>query len=207
MNNKKRTNKKYNKKSKKYKLKKHTIKKHHLIKGGSSIYYDGEITKTSLTYNGIPFFRKIFFYSKNPTENQKKIVLAEKSIVKLLMKNPHPNIATYFNVNVNFVDMEELDITNIMINNEIKEIMKNVKDFLQGLGIMYIDWKIDNIGKGQDGNYKLFDFDSSGLIDEDNNWKIEPVHFWSYKNAIKNGCTKPKDIDDWSFNYNILQNN
>jgi hypothetical protein len=35
--------------------------------------------------------------------------------------------------------------------------MKNVKDFLQSLGIMYIDWKIDNIGVSNVGAYKLFD--------------------------------------------------
>ena len=40
--------------------------------------------------------------------------------------------------------------------------MKKVKDFfLQNLGIIYIDWEQDNIGKGEDGNYKLFDFDGS----------------------------------------------
>jgi hypothetical protein len=43
--------------------------------------------------------------------------------------------------------------------------MSNVKDFLQGLGIMYVDWKLDNIGKSLiDGKYKLFDFDASGLV-------------------------------------------
>jgi serine/threonine protein kinase len=36
------------------------------------------------------------------------------------------------------------------------------KNHLQTLGIMYIDWKPDNIGIDPDGKYKLFDFDLSG---------------------------------------------
>jgi len=55
-----------------------------------------------------------------------------------------------------------------MMNFDKKEAinaMKKVKTFLQSLGIIYMDWKIDNVGRGKDGNYKLFDFDGSGIID------------------------------------------
>jgi serine/threonine protein kinase len=84
--------------------------------------------------------------------------------------------------------------------------MKKVKDFLQNLGIMYIDWKIDNIGKSKDGKYKLFDFDASGIVNlKTNKWTLEPAEFWSYKEATKNGKKTPQEIDDWSFDYNIIQ--
>ena len=85
----------------------------------------------------------------------------------------------------------------------IREAMIDVKDFLQQLGIMYIDWKYDNIAKGKDGNYKLFDFDSSGIVDKDK-WIVKPPNYWSFRNAKENHCKTPKEIDDWSFRYNIL---
>jgi serine/threonine protein kinase len=167
--------------------------------GGSSIYYDGEITKSSLTYNGKPFFRKIFYYSNPPTKIQKSIVLTENKIVKILMKNPHPNIAHYFNVNKHFVDMEELDTNHINVD-KVKETMREVKDFLQSLGIIYLDWKTDNIGRDNNGDYKLFDFDSSGIINTYNNtWIVEPAPFWNYKNALENGLVQPIEIDNWCF--------
>jgi hypothetical protein len=91
--------------------------------------------------------------------------------------------------------------------NEIIEVMSKVKDFLQTLGIMYVDWKFDNMGKSVDGKYKLFDFDASGLSDlKTQEWKLKANHiYWSYKEAIKNGAQTPKEIDDWSFNYNIIE--
>ena len=168
-----------------------------IIKGGSKIYDDGNIINTTETYNGEPFFRKKFYYSNPPTEKQKYLVYVETSIINKLRKHPHPNIVKFFKINNSFVDMEELNTKDVNIDEAIK-VMKNVKDFLQGLGIAYIDWKIDNIGKDKDGVYKLFDFDVSGIFDK-NIWLVKPVDFFNYKNAIKNGCSTPKEIDDFSF--------
>lgn len=201
----------------KYKLKKHKInkfKKHKhknnkskKLKAGSTIYNDGDFIKTEDTYNGNQFFRKIFYYSKPPTEKQKQVVNAENRIVNILMEHPHPNIVTYYDVNKRYVDMEELHPINIGDVNKsvLIETMTKVKDFLQKLGIMYIDWKIDNIGVSKDGKYKLFDFDSSGIVDlKTNKWILEPADFWSYREAKKNARVTPQQIDDWSFDYNIL---
>ena len=149
----------------------------------------------------------MFYYSNPPTENQKKVVNAENQIVKILMEHPNPNIVTYFDINKRYVDMEELQTINVEDLNKsvLIETMKKVKDFLQKLGIMYIDWKIDNIGISNDGKYKLFDFDASGIVDlKTNKWIIEPAEFWSYKEAKKNGCKTPQEIDNWSFDFNIL---
>ena len=79
-----------------------------------------------------------------------------------------------------------------------------------------MDWKFDNIGKCNT-NYKLFDFDSSGLIDlHTNAWLIKPLHMKSYdsyrshineyKKRIGTAGTAvtPKEMDDWSFEYNLL---
>ena len=54
----------------------------------------------------------------------------ERAIIKILMKNPHPNIVSFYHVN----KMELLDTENINIEKAKKQ-MKKVKTFLQGLGI------------------------------------------------------------------------
>jgi len=86
------------------------------------------------------------------------------------------------------------------------EAMKKVKDYLQGLGIIYLDWKFDNIGKSpeKDGDYKLFDFDHSGWIDTDTNeWLIKPEFLNSFTGPEKK--YSPKELDDWAFNRYIIQ--
>jgi serine/threonine protein kinase len=179
---------------------------HCSLKGGSIIFENGDKIKTDETFNGKPFFRKVFYIAETNSDIEKKIRLeqaakAEIYIVKLLMKNPNPNIVTFYEINDKYVEMEELDITTKLDKNKLISIMEKVKDFLQSLGIMYIDWKPDNIGISKDGIYKLFDFDVSGVIDLNNPnvWKVKPLEYYSYNKAIKNGITNPKEIDNYSF--------
>ena len=168
------------------------------------------------TYEMQPFFRKNYGKPNMFLEYSKK---AENAIVKILMEHPHPNIVHYYDINTQYADMEQVDTykSNPLLLekpvmrcedlNEIIEVMSKVKDFLQALGIMYVDWKFDNMGKCVQGKYKLFDFDASGLIDlKTQQWKLQanPI-CWSYREAIKNGAQTPKEIDDWSFNYNIVE--
>ena len=80
--------------------------------------------------------------------------------------------------------------------------MRSVKKYLQQLGVMYIDWKLDNIGISE-RRFKLFDFDVSGLIDVNNKWIIEPPKYWSYNKAIQNGMKTPIEIDNYAFNYGL----
>lgn len=198
-------NKTKRKKGKKEKRKTQKRKKYY-NNAGSTIYDmdEGVIIKTDdVTPDGNSFFRKM--YSKDKGKNDVRHI--EKQLVEFLMINPHPNIVTFYDVNNEYLDMEELNTKINYDDPEIIDIMREVKQFLQNIGIMYIDWKFDNIGKDKDGNYKLFDFDASGIINLDTNeWIVTPPNFWSFKNAIKNNCTTPKKIDDWSFEYNILGN-
>ena len=168
------------------------------------------------TYNNKPFFRKNGAPYRSISQAYSKHV--ETTIVKILMDHPHINIVNYYEINDDYITMEQvssaksdpsffeegpLSYEEII---EIQQTMRNVKDFLQSLGIMYIDWKYDNLGKSLDGNYKLFDFDASGLIDlQSNEWILKPQHYWSYNEALKNGAKTPKEIDDWSFNYNMIE--
>ena len=163
---------------------------------GSKIYNCGDITETAETFHGNPFFRKVFYNDQNNPESR-KAAYAEIQISRILMNNPHPNIVTFYEINDNYVEMELLDVETTFIP---KETMEKVKDFLQSLGIIYIDWKIDNIGISHDGTYKLFDFNVSGLVDlKTNDWIIKPLEYWSYNKAIENGYASPQDIDDYSF--------
>jgi len=166
------------------------------------------------TYDGKPFFRK---NCGKPNMFLAYSIKMEFTIVKILMEHPHPNIVYYYDINSKYIDKEQVETHNsnpLYINvmtrkelNEIIEVMSKVKDFLQALGIIYIDWKFDNMGKCVYGKYKLFDFDASGLIDlKTQQWKLQanPIT-WSYRHAIKNGAQTPKEMDDWSFNYNIVE--
>ena len=168
------------------------------------------------TYNNNLFFRKNGAPYRSISQAYSKHV--ETTIVKILMDHPHINIVNYYEINDDYITMEQvssaksdpsffeegpLSYEEII---EIQQTMRKVKDYLQSLGIMYIDWKYDNLGKSLDGNYKLFDFDASGLIDlNSQEWILKPQHYWSYNEALKNGAKTPKEIDDWSFNYNMIE--
>ena len=176
------------------------------LTGGSMIFENGIKNKTDETFNGKPFFRKVFYFDPNNSNLEKQLRLEQAAkteiyIVKLLMKNQNPNIVTFYNINNKYVEMEELDITSKLDKVEVIKTMEKVKDFLQNIGIMYIDWKPDNIGISKDGTYKLYDFDASGVVDlkNPNVWIIKPLEYYSYNTAIENGITDPKEIDNYSF--------
>ena len=77
--------------------------------------------------------------------------------------------------------------------------MKEVKKFLQDIGFIYVDWKFDNIGKSKDGNYKLFDFDASGIINLDTNeWIVTPPALIA---ATPVGATTTILLGDCSFRF------
>ena len=180
-----------NQSRKKYKYG-HSRNKKTTLNGGVRTYdLNGKITNDpEILHDDKDFFRKMT-QSKNEIE-----------ICKILMNHPHKNIIQMYDIGKDYVDMELLNtnIYNVDIG-EIKRVMSDVKSHLQSLGIMYIDWKLDNIGISSDGELKLFDFDVSGVINnESGEWIIEPPKSWSYKNAIKNGMENPVDIDNFLFN-------
>jgi len=171
--------------------------------------------KTDETYNGLPFFRK---YGPPRTKSHAYSNKVERTIVKILMEHPHPNIVTYYDITSDYITMEQLctekaasyyvglEPTSYDDLIQIQEIMEKVKTYLQDLGVMYVDWKFDNLAKSVDGIYKLFDFDASGLVDlNSQQWILEPQHYWNYNEAFNNGCITPRAIDDWAFNYNIIE--
>ena len=181
------------------------------LTGGSKIYKNGDIIETDETFNGKHFFRKVFYDDNFNAERYielRKAANAEIKISNILIKNPFPNIVTFYEINDDYIEMEELDMETKLKPEKVKETMEKVKEFFQSLGIMYIDWKIDNIGISKDGTgtYKLFDFDVSGFVDlKTNEWIVKPLEYWSYNTAVENGCNTPQEIDDYSFNYLFIK--
>jgi len=112
------------------------------------------------------------------------------------------NIVNIIQISNNFVKMEKLDICLYGYTFvDIKDKMIAVKEYLQSMGIMYIDWKRDNVGISRlDGELKLFDFDVSGVIDlHTNEWLLAPPMCYAYRDAINAGMKTPKEIDDYAF--------
>ena len=166
-------------------------------RGGGKIYTEnGDFENLEEKHDNKEIFRKMIGNGEDGK--------TEMKISEILMENPHQNIVKIYKINYKepkYIDMEmvDTDLSNISAE-EIKEKMRNVKDYLQSLGIMYIDWKPDNIGIGEDGELKLFDFDVSGLLDPiHGNWIMPPLKYAAYKEAIKNGMKTPKEIDDYTF--------
>ena len=163
----------------------------------SKIYnFDGEIEKIDTKFNDLYFFRKMTKY-----ENEIKIY-------KILQKNNHPNIVDIYRFGIKCVDIEILNTNMIDIDYiDIRNILLNIKDHLQNLGIVYIDWKDDQFGIDKDGKLKLFDFDCSGIIDKNTyKWVVEPPKFFAYNKAIEYGIKDPLEIDNFSFNDNFPLN-
>lgn len=152
---------------------------------------EGEILDIDKLYHGNEIFEKV-------TNNLKEIKICE-----ILMRKSHTNIVKIYEIGVNYIDMELLNINLDSIEiSKIKEVMRGVKDYLQSLGIMYIDWKLDNIGINNDSNLKLFDFDVSGMIDTNNGeWitKMAPPKYYSFNEAVKAGMITPIEIDNYAF--------
>ena len=194
--NKSKKNIRKNKNSKKNRNKRTKKNRNKKTIGGVRVLMDGEFTThPEILHEGKDFFRKM----TNDT--------AEKKICKILMKNPHKNIIKIYHIGDDYIDMELLNVDMSKQDmSKIKNIMMEVKTYLQSLGIMYIDWKLDNIGISEDGEIKLFDFNASGLTDtKTNEWKIEPLEWWSYNKAVQNGMVYPIEIDDYAFDIEFNQ--
>ena len=126
----------------------------------------------------------------------------ELEICRLLMQRPHKNIVTIYEVGHDYVIMENLNV-NV---SKRQYLMESVKDYLQGIGVVYIDWKRDNMGISADGHLKLFDFDVSGTIDlKTQNWIIEPLPYYAYTHAILDGFLTPVEIDNYAFKKYLLE--
>jgi serine/threonine protein kinase len=172
-----------------------------IIRNGISKEFRGtDVTNLNEKFNGVNFFRK---YGAS---------ICEHAICEILKNNPHPNIVNIYRITDSYIDIELL--TPIMSDEDYdkKTLISAAllaKNHLQSLGIMYIDWKPDNMGVDADGKYKLFDFDLSGITDSSNKkWKLHLAPYsWSYRQAFANGLKDPKEVDDFAFEINFIREN
>ncbi len=160
--------------------------------------------------NNYPY--KIFIKEKEFDPYDPEIAIC-KTLKEINSKEINPNIVVIYDVFPSKIILEYLPIILITenemkglnelngmkrINSSNKEFLKssinNAREFLNNMGIVYIDYKLDNIGIDYNGNYKLFDFDSSGIVNKtENKWMIEPPNHFvycklkkQYGNTIKN---------------------
>jgi serine/threonine protein kinase len=134
-------------------------------------------------------------YRKTFSDNTNK---HEREIVKLLYTYPHPNIVKILYVGKDFYDMERLDVKHPK-NPDVIPQMNKALEHLHSLNICYIDWKSDNIGFGVDGQFKLFDFDVSGLYDSRMEWVYDLPCSWTSKSLNDRGIFDPLEMDEYAF--------
>ena len=163
---------------------------------------DGTIINLNDAYLNInDIYSPIYFFRKMTNNHN------ELHISKILMNNPHPNIVRIYRVYDNCVDMELLPYlksnTDFDKNILVKH-MNEVRKYLHSLNISYIDWALHNIGADYNGNYKLFDFNCSGIYNN-NEWVIEAPRYHNYIKSVKMGYNTPIDIDNYSFFINIIK--
>jgi serine/threonine protein kinase len=142
---------------------------------------------------GKPYFRK---YSD--TGDIGKI---ELHIARLHKHNPHPNIVTIYDIGLDYLDMELLK-TRLSIRDVRPQIdaLRRAKDYMNSLGIVYLDWKLDNLGRNSDGIIKVFDFDMSSMFINDRFTKTPDLKCSLWQKAEQAGFRDPVEIDDWIFN-------
>jgi serine/threonine protein kinase len=144
------------------------------------IYKNGELTLTNKikTDYGISFVRKYIDVNDN-----REYILA-KYILQLQQQNfvNLENVVKILNVTKTYYDQEYLtNIEKINFSNtkHISDVKKAIKQ-LNDIGIIYLDLKKDNIGYScQDKKWKIFDFDSSALYNN-NEWLIKPPYYKEY---------------------------
>ena len=141
---------------------------------------------------GKPYFRKYI-----EGGNTGKI---ELHIARILKRNVNQNIVTIYDIGLDYLDMELLKTRLSMkdIRPQI-EALRQAKDFMQSLGIVYLDWKLDNLGLSSEGVVKVFDFDMSSMYINDLFTKTPGIKCFSWRKAEAAGLRHPVEIDNWIF--------
>jgi serine/threonine protein kinase len=127
-------------------------------------YYDenNEFSTFEDDEYGCDFFRK---YSSD----------IEKRICYQMLQHPHKNIISIYNVKGNTVDMEMLKVCESVSPQILSDVILGL-EHLHKYNIVYVDLKIDNVGYSEkDKCYKIFDFDMSGIVENEKQWRYKPV--------------------------------
>jgi hypothetical protein len=146
---------------------------------------DGDFHSIADTFMGKPIFRKT------------KPDAVELEIAYILKANPHPNVVTIYRASRECIDMELLETSNKEFNR--LDIERAHEHFLKH-GIAYIDWKVDNFGTDKNGVTKVFDFNMSGIMNEDRaGWDFIPDDGFLLRQVCEAGAATPLEQDAATF--------
>jgi hypothetical protein len=146
---------------------------------------DGDFHKITDTFEGKPIFRKT-----RPNE-------AELKIAQIIQAHPHPNVVTIYHASHKCIDMERLTTCRKDFN---RQDIERAHDHFLKHDIVYLDWKSDNFGTDQHGVTKVFDFNMSGIMnDEHTGWEYPPEQGYMLERARDNGSKTPLQQDSSTF--------
>lgn len=165
----------------------------------------GDINNLNESKNGNPFMRKILNKNNNDQTQKTEICISQK-----LLKYPQKNLVSIYDLQEptqtsnGYIDMEIL-IPLEKESSKIVEIDDQLVDYLDSLNddvssaliqlhnlcIVYIDLHVGNVGWSKLNNcWKIFDFNLSGILNEENNtcqntWKRQPYPAIYYNKISK----------------------
>lgn len=102
---------------------------------------------------------------ENPFSENIHHLTASNTLFASFFTENHINV---YRITDHYIDIDLLSPVNPKQHKrKRKDSMMKAKRFLQKNNIVYIDWKPDNTGLDENGNFKLFDFDASGVFNCD----------------------------------------
>lgn len=128
----------------------------------SKVYtLDGDIIGIDELYDHkVPFFRK---YTDNDLE---------KRIVSKIMAKADPRLIRIYSITDEYCDFEMLNPRYADTRTVHRDISANL-NLLHSMNIIYLDFKPDNFGWSEiDRCWKIFDFDTSGICDPSNSYRL-----------------------------------
>ena len=165
----------------------------------SKIYtLDNGIQDTDTVYLGYPFFQKNL--DINNKYHQTELRIAQKLIL-----SPQDNLVRVYDIEYSdpiHIKYELLDVDRDFPPSQ--ELMKDLGNGIKNLHQMnciYIDIRDDNIGYSyEDGCWKIFDFDCSGICTSDfQSWIVKPPDVYIFQNLI----SIIQDLDNYLLKHRI----